>query len=57
MLLKVNPKQTDVINCMPDELIIYKMAEQLELQEIIEYLSVLQSCNERLAQLLIKELS
>lgn len=51
MLLKVNPKQTDVINCMPDEIDrLTKMAERLELQEIIEYLSVLQSCNERLAR-------
>ncbi|NLK69977.1 MAG: DNA polymerase III subunit gamma/tau [Clostridiales bacterium] len=51
MLLKVNPNQTDVVNCMPDELDrLAEMAERLELKSILDYLSILQSCNERLAR-------
>lgn len=51
MLLKVNPKQTDVINCMPDEVErLAKMAEKLELQTILGYLTTLQHSNERLAR-------
>lgn len=49
MLLKVNPKQTDIISCMPDEIkILLRISETLELSWIISSMSSLQSCGEKM---------
>ncbi len=55
MLIKVCPEKSGLIVCMPDELEKLKgFAEKLELPEILNSLSILQECNERIGRALNK---
>lgn len=55
MLLKVCPEKTELISCMPDELLkLQNLAQQLELEEILSKLTILQECSERMGKALNK---
>ena len=49
MLIKIDPKDTGLVACMPDELEKLKsLAEKTELSEVLSRLSALQDCSEKM---------
>ncbi len=55
MLIKINPSQTGIIACMPDELEkLTEFAQKTDLQTVISYLSDLQNCSERMIKAINK---
>lgn len=57
MIIKTSPDRTDLIKCIPDE--IKKLddyAKKLSIDEILNLLSILQECNEKLTRSLTKRI-
>lgn len=57
MMLKVSPQNTELIVCMPEELEILKgLSRQIDVNGILDYLSVFQSLNDKLPRCLNKRI-
>ena len=55
MLIKINPADTKLVACMPDELDrLKKFAEKTELQDILSKLSAMQECSEKMLRAINK---
>ncbi len=55
MLLKVCPEKSELLTCMPDEIERLKtIAGKIELQEVLNRLTTLQECNEKMGRALNK---
>lgn len=49
MLIKINPGDTGIINCMPDELShLNEIADKTDLQSVLSCLSAMQECSEKM---------
>lgn len=57
MLMKVNPGDTSLITCMPDEINRLEIISQkIDLQSVLSYLSSLQECSERMLKAVNKRI-
>ena len=57
MLIKVCPENTGLIKCMPEEIEkLGSMAARFELDDVLEKLTIMQECNERLGKALNKRI-
>ncbi len=57
MLIKINPGQTELISCMPDEYDkLCEYASKTDLQTVILYLTAMQDCSERMIRAINKRI-
>ncbi|MBP1565229.1 MAG: DNA polymerase III subunit gamma/tau [Oscillospiraceae bacterium] len=55
MLIKIDPGQTSLLSCMPDEIEILKeLAQKTDLQTVMSYLTDMQECSEKMIRAINK---